>query len=67
MLKATMHKDNGPILGQYYIRSPRKTFVIHTIAESLVPKGVSQIKLRASILGSIMRHTFETLFWRHYI
>ncbi len=65
MPKAAVYEDNRPVLWQHDIRPTRATLVVYPISEPLMPECVTQTKLRTSILGSIVRHTFETLFGCH--
>ena len=46
MPEATMYEDNGAVFGEDDVGSPRETLIVYAIAEPLIPKGVTQRKLR---------------------
>jgi hypothetical protein len=65
MPEAAMHEDNRSILGQNDIRPTREMLLVYPVAKTLTPQTKTQTSFRASVLGSIVRHTFETLFGCH--
>ena len=65
MPEATVYKDDRSVLGKDDIGRARKALDINSVAEAELPEGMTQLQFRAGILGSVVRHTFEALFWGH--
>ncbi len=65
MPKAAMYKYSSTIPWQYDIRAAREILIIYLVTKTLTPQTKTQTSFRASVLGSIVRHTFETLFGGH--
>lgn len=64
--KAAVDEDDCAVFGEDDIGRSGQFLVVYLVAESLAPEGMTQTKLRAGILCSVMRHTFETLLWCHW-
>ena len=64
--KAAVDEDDSAVLGKDDIRSSWQPFIVNSIPKTITPEDMTQLKFRAGVLGSVMRHTFETLLWCHW-